>query len=391
MNSEGIFQLVRSGALFGAMSPDAARSLHVIRRYLNIDCPNTYEELIPTEDQSAARGQVLDPVLLAVMDNLRYPRIEHYLWNQSTNKAGGGLVPTDDEARSAVMFSVEEDAFFQRGCGLHTVARRIDYRFHSLPMETPEEAKRISGSNPTHVHRATGLKLNSLAMLQKSLSSNVRHRCSIQVMSHPQSVSGASVKSGIEHVTEATTDSSAVTKSSLMKSPYRSAQRSELQETSYSPSKMLAEEHYSGKAFTPHCCFGIYCPTLPEENLINQTLQHRSTFTSRRWLGVYWSDGTSVPTMGLIGTVTTGGVMRAVNFKGRATINVGDVITIETRPKDDDCTDGTAGLVLFFLNGNEVGRVTIDQTMPVATRLEDCYFAVRLSEGASVAAFVNHS
>lgn len=351
MNSEDVFSLVRSGSLFGALSPDSARDLHILRRRLCIDCPNTYVELQVNDDQSIARGQDMDGVLRTVLDNLKYPRVEHYSWKR------------EDAADSLI--AVEEDPFYVRGCVLHTVPRRIDYRFHQLAITTPCETKTVDASRITHLHRATGLSLNTICVLEKSLCRRVRHRCSIQIMSLPQASAAAATSS-----------------------PQRQLP-SDTETKAMSPSKLLAVEHFENKSFTPHCCFGIYCPSLPEEPQINSLLQHRAPFTSRRWLGVYWSDGTSVPTLGILGSVTTSGVMRSTVLQGRPLVRVGDILTIETRPDDDSAGDGTAGTVLFFVNNVEVGRVTSRITMPIATNVDDCYFGVRLSEGASVATFTH--
>lgn len=365
MNSDDVFQLVRSGHLFGAFSPQAARELHNLRRFLNVDCPNTYEELAVNEDQSIARGQNMDAVMSIIADNFKHPRLEHYQWlTDSTD----GRTPHGYDA-DRVIYAVEEDPFYQRGCVARTVPRRIDYRFLNYPLETPEETQSLAGTKPTYLHRVTGLSLHSVAVLRKTLCPNIRHRCSLQVLSLPLSNASSVARSGASS-----------------SSPYRGGQ--ELQETSLSPSKVLAAEHYDNKAFTPHCCFGIYCPSLPEEPQINAGLQHRAPFTSRRWLGLYWADGTTVPTLGLLGCVTPAGVMKVTQLQGRRQIAVGDVLTIETRPKDD-AVSRDANVVLFFLNGIEVARVTIDLAMPVATNMSDCYFAVQMSEGASVATFVH--
>lgn len=350
MNSEDIFQLFRSGNLFAAMSPTAARDFHILRRNLLIDCPNTYDELNIKSDGSTSGGQDMTQTAAAIVDMITFPRIEHKEWEpESSNSGNSGTAQSKN-----VLIRTAEDPFYFRGCALFVVPRRIDYRFHDLAIETPEDTKTIHGikGEPTYLSTVTGLSLNSLAILKTPLTSNVRHRCSVQILSLPKIA--APPVAPLEMV----------------------AQSSE----PVSPSKQNASDYFDRqKAFTPHCCFGIFCPDLPDEPHINRDLSHRANFTSRRWLGVYWSDGTSVPGLGLLGALSTAGTVKVERLKRNQVVTVGDVITIETRP--------TENLVIFLLNGVEAGRFTLSSTMPVATRLESCYFAVRLSEGASIATF----
>ncbi|CUE63973.1 Hypothetical protein, putative [Bodo saltans] len=361
MNSEDIFQLFRSGNLFASMSPNRARDFHILRRQLLIDCPNTYSELTVHNDGSTSGGQDMTATAAAILDNITNPRIEHREWApEKTDKSlGSSSSPQQQVATSQdVLIRSEEDPFYFRGCALFVVPRRIDYRFHNLAIDTPEDTKTIGNNNiknsSTSLSVVTGLALNSIAMLNTALTSTVRHRCSIQVLSLP--------------------------KQSI---PNTSPQRHDMIASSnepVSPSKQNAVDYFDRqKSFTPHCCFGIFCPDLPEEPHINKDLPHRANFTSRRWLGVYWSDGTSVPGLGLLGAMSTAGTVKIERLKRNQVIAVGDVITVEVRPEEN--------LVLFLLNGVEAGRLTLSSTMPIATRLESSYFAVRLSEGASVATF----
>jgi hypothetical protein len=354
MNSEDIFQLFRSGNLFASMTPKAARDFHILRRQLLIDCPNTYVELSIHSDGSTSGGQDMTPTASAILDNVMNPRIEHRAW--AAEESATSSKPADPAVSQNVLIRSEEDPFYFRGCALFVVPRRIDYRFHDLALDTPEDTKTIRNikSESTSLSTATGLALHSIAMLQSPLTSTVRHRCSIQVISLPKQCAP-------------TTHVQARDMVAMSSEPV-------------SPSKQNATDYFDRqKAFTPHCCFGIFCPDLPEEPHINKDLPHRANFTSRRWMGVYWSDGTSVPGLGLLGAMSTAGTVKVERLKRNQVIAVGDVITVETRPAEN--------LVLFLLNGAEAGRFTLSSTMPIATRLESSYFAVRLSEGASVATF----
>jgi hypothetical protein len=148
----------------------------------------------------------------------------------------------------------------------------------------------------------------------------------------------------------------------------------------------MAAEHHSKKTFTPHCCFGIFAPNLPVDKHIN-TFSKRAPFTSRKWMGIYWADGTSVPTLGILGYVTANGQYQAHALKGDTHIRIGDVLSIETRPVDDDAVDGTPGLVLFFVNGKEAARLQMSQHFPTCSGLEGCFFGALLSDGASIGTF----
>lgn len=342
MNSEDVFQLVRSGSLFAAMAPQTARDFHILRRRLLVDCPNTYQELNIQQDGSSVGGQDMNRLANAIMDAVTTPRVDHRDW-----------VDNDGHEASNVLIRSEEDPFYFRGCAMFVVPRRVDYRFHDLAMETPTKPNLLGVDDPTALSTVTGLTLNSIALLKHSLTASVRHRCSIQVLSLP-SLSAASPQRQLL----ATSGDSPV-----------------------SPSKANATDYFERqKCFTPHCSFGILCPDLPDEPQINKEIPHRASCTSRRWLAIQWSDGTSVPSLGMIAGISTTGAVKLERLKNNnQTIKVGDVLSVETRPAED--------AVVFMYNGIEAGRFTISSTMPVAKRLEACYFAVRLSQGAAVATF----
>lgn len=378
MNTEEVFSLVRSGALFAALSPTAGRNLHNIRRALLLDCPNTYREM-EVEDQGVARGQSMEDVLTVLLDYIQHPRFEHAHWCTAEEAVAlcseKNKVEADATGCDAIFFSTEEDPFFNRGCVLHTVPRKAEFVAGRglLSLETPEIPRTLKEAAPTFLHRVTGTELNSLAMLRKSLCPNIRHRCSIQVLSLPNA---------------GTSQSSPVKKAIAPPPGDEEGTTASPSATPQSPSRKLVTDHASHKPYAPHCSFGIFCPSEPKEALAPMSLQsHGSVQASRRWLGVSWSDGSSVPTLGLLSTVSTTGVVRCPPLQNSPLICVGDVLTIETRPLDDTVRDGTAGHVVVFLNGKEVSRLSMKLYCPTATRLAESYFAVRLSEGASVAVF----
>lgn len=381
MNTEEVFSLVRSGALFAAISPKGGRTLHNMRRSLLLDCPNTYQEM-QVGDEGVARGQSMEDVLTVLLDYVQHPRVEHAQW--ATGEEAASLCLKDD-AWDGVMATTEEDPFYHRGCVLHTVPRKAEFVAGRglLSLETPEIPRTLKDSACTMLSRVTGLRLNSLALLRRPLSATMRHRCSIQVLSLPsvdQSLLSSPSKAqrpsnGEDH------NSSTPTTTTMTKTEGSSPS---------SPSRRLVEHHSLHKPFVPHCSFGIFCPTEPKDNVSSSlmTLQsHGGTFASRRWLGLAWADGSTVPTLGLLTTVTTTGMVRCTTLSNSPLIRVGDVLTIETRPDDDTIRDGSAGHVLFFVNGKEVARLPMKLYTPTAAKLSDCYFAVRLSEGASVATF----
>jgi hypothetical protein len=411
MNTEDVFGLVRSGHLFAAVTPQALRQLHILRRFYGLDCPNTYQE-VNASDAGIARGQQLDSMVQAVLDQAMYPRVFHTLWASSASPSGG--------ARSAhVKFSTVEDTFYYRGCLLHTAPRRCEHRRSVdivIPAEQPVVPDTLKTLPAPVLQCATGTQLQSIAVVQNSLTRITRHRCSIQVLSLPNANQTADVSGGLcspsrnnsttagaaqtpearrDHSGASLADGEDEATPSAIKSSYGQQFFSSplpkpgLASTSLdraslpSPSRQRAEAHHASKASHPQCCFGIYCPELlPEEPRVGSVLTHdRALFTSRRWLGLYWADGNAVASLALLGTVSVSGQPTAKVVQGDVRIAVGDVITIETRP---ECDPELPGVVLFYVNNKEVARASISLHSPVATHMDASYFAVTLSTGASV-------
>ena len=411
MNTEDLFGLVRSGHLFAAVSPQALRQLHILRRFYCLDCPNTYVE-VAVSDAGIARGQALDPMVKAVLDQALHPRVNHTEWSKTVVGSAAG------PGHAHVSFSTLEDAFYYRGCLLHTAPRRCEYRRSVdivLPSEQAVVPDTLAALPAPKLELVTGNQLQSVAVLAHPITKHTRHRCSVQVMSlprvgHPTSgenaplaiaSSPAKSTSSITSPRKAADDAlvwatpSTIEASSgghIFSSPIPNVRTSSARpyqpltstplDLDVSPSRQRTEAHQATKSSHPQCCFGIYCPDLPEESRTNTRTPERALFTSRRWLGLYWADGNAVASLALLGTVTTAGQPTAKTVQNGVRIAVGDVITIETRPAHDDDVPST---VLFFVNNKEVARVSIPIHMPVASHLETSYFGVMLSAGASVA------
>ena len=393
MNTEDVFGLVRSGNLFAAVSPNSMRQLHNLRRFLGVDCPNTYQEVVAT-DAGISRGQQLDTMIATILDNIMFPRVQHTLWSKSSVKA--------------VSFNVIDDPFYYRGCLLHTAPRRCEHRRSvdvMIPSEEPVVPDTLARLPAPTLACVVGSQLQSIAVLEYPLTKVSRHRCTVQVIALPHVESALSLVQATpqkgsqsalalpEHATSpavvegdgSTPSAIAAASGAIFTSPLR---KPPLTATSIdlaampSPSRQRVEAHESTKSSHPQCCFGIYCPDLPEEERVNKTIREKAPFTSRRWLGLYWADGNAVASLALLGSVTNGGQCTAKSVQGDVRISVGDVLCIETRPERDPELPNS---ILFYVNNKEVARVSVPLYMPVSSHMESCYFGVMLSAGASVA------